>query len=143
MSIAALAVIRSKIRLGLAMRAVSDDENLSRSIGVNVEQAILASVLCGSALAGLAGVLWGYNTAINPQMGFAALLSGIVAALIGGVGSLRGVLFGSILLATLQQVVIWTLPSHWQDVPVFIVLIIFLLFKPYDVLGKRHQKVRV
>lgn len=142
-AMAVLAVARSKTKLGLAARAVSTDDDLSQVVGVNVNFTVLAAVLCGSALAGTAGVLWGYNTAIHPQMGFTALLVGIVAALIGGVGSLSGVLLGSILLASVQQVVVWNLPSHWQDVPVFVILILFLLLRPQGVLGTRVRKVGV
>ena len=137
------AVVQAKTKLGVAIRAVSNDEDLSRVMGVKVTFTVLAAVLFGSALAGSAGVLWGYNSAIHPRMGFTALLLGIVAALVGGVESVRGVLLGSILLACVQQVAMWKFPTQWQDVPVFILLILFLLFRPQGVLGKSVRSVSV
>ena len=133
-------ILRSTTQLGLIEQAVADDEALSRTVGIDVDNSILMSLVIGSATAAVAGILWGYNTAIQPQMGFTALLVGVVAALIGGIGSITGMIIASLLIASIQQVVIWNVPSHWQDVPVFVVLVLFLLVRPQGVLGKSLTK---
>ncbi|TET15167.1 MAG: branched-chain amino acid ABC transporter permease, partial [Candidatus Thorarchaeota archaeon] len=75
-------------RLGKAMRAVSDDSVAANVVGINPERTILASFAIGSALAGAAGILISLETNIEPTMGFSAILKGIIASIIGGIGSI-------------------------------------------------------
>jgi len=138
-----LAVGLRLTRLGTVLRAVANDSSLAQSVGIDVDGAVLASFLIGSALAGIGGVLWAYNTALNPQMGFTALLMGVVAAVIGGVGSVSGAIAGAIFVAVTQQIGMWFFPSEWQDVIVFPILLLFLLVRPQGFFGKPLKKATI
>ena len=83
-----------KTKLGKAMRAVSDDPIAASVVGINPEKTITASFAIGSALAGAAGILISLETNIEPTMGFTAILKGIIASIIGGIGSIPGAMFG-------------------------------------------------
>jgi branched-chain amino acid transport system permease protein len=137
-----LAVFLKISRVGITLRAVANDPDLARTLGVRVERAILVSFAIGSAFAGLAGVAWAHITALNPLMGFTALLMGVVAAIVGGIGSIRGAFAGAILVSGAQHVAMWQLPSEWQDAVVFVVLILFLLFRPYGFFGTPSPRMQ-
>jgi branched-chain amino acid transport system permease protein len=89
-----------KTKLGKAMRAVADDPLAASVVGINPDKIILASFAIGSALAGVAGVLISLETNLEPTMGFSAILKGIIASIIGGIGSIPGALSLSLLLSS-------------------------------------------
>jgi len=80
---------------------------------------------------------------ITPTMGFSALLTGIVASVVGGVGSIAGAMIGALLIAAVQNLSILVLPSHWQDATVFGVLIAFLLARPQGFFGLPVTKAEI
>ena len=79
-----------KTRLGKAIRAVADSPVTASTVGINPERTILASFAIGSALAGASGILISFETNIEPTMGFNALLKGVIASIVGGIGSIPG-----------------------------------------------------
>lgn len=83
-------------KLGKAMRAVADDPLAASVVGINPERIILAAFAIGSALAGAAGILISLETNIEPTMGMNAILKGIIASIIGGIGSIPGAMFGGL-----------------------------------------------
>ncbi|MFB0520730.1 MAG: branched-chain amino acid ABC transporter permease, partial [Desulfatiglandales bacterium] len=85
-------------RLGKATRAVADDPVAASVVGINPEYVIIAVFAIGSALAGAAGILISLETNIEPTMGFNAILKGIIASIIGGIGSIPGAVFGGYFL---------------------------------------------
>jgi branched-chain amino acid transport system permease protein len=128
-------------RLGKEMRAVADDSLASSVVGINPERVILWMFVIGSALSGLAGILISYETNIEPTMGFNALLKGIIASIIGGIGSIPGAALGGLLLGLAENLGIWKLPAMWKDTIAFGILIIFLLVRPQGILGKKPERV--
>jgi branched-chain amino acid transport system permease protein len=136
-----LGVVSSRTRLGKAMRAVADDGLASSVVGINPERVILWAFILGSALAGLAGILISYETNIEPTMGFNALLKGIIASIIGGIGSIPGAALGGLLLGLAESLGIWKLPAMWKDTIAFGLLIVFLLARPQGILGKKPERV--
>lgn len=92
-----------KTKLGKAMRAVSDDTIAANVVGINSERIIMASFAIGSALAGVAGILISYETNIEPTMGFNAILKGIIASIIGGIGSIPGAVLGGYFLGLAEN----------------------------------------
>ncbi len=128
-------------RLGKETRAVADDGLAASVVGVNPERVILWTFVIGSALAGLAGILISYETNIEPTMGFNALLKGIIASIIGGIGSIPGAALGGLLLGLAENLGIWKLPAMWKDTIAFGILIIFLLVRPQGILGKKPERV--
>lgn len=130
-------------KTGKAMRAVANDAELANISGINSDRVILISFALGSALAGAAGILVSLDVDMTPTMGMNALMMGVVAMIVGGVGSIRGIILGSLLLALAQNFGVWYISSQWQDAIAFAILLIFLLFKPEGFFGKKLRKVHV
>lgn len=129
-----------KSKLGKAMRAVSDDPVAANVVGINPEKTIRASFGIGSALAGAAGVLIALETNIEPTMGFSAILKGIIASIVGGIGSIPGAMFGGLFLGMAENLGIAWIPSGWKDAIAFAILILFLLVRPRGILGIKSRE---
>lgn len=130
-------------KTGKAIRAVASDSELSKLSGIKSDRIILISFAIGSALAGIAGILVALDVDMTPTMGMNMLLMGVVVMIIGGVGSIWGIILGSLLLATAQNLAVWYISSQWMDATAFIILLIFLLFKPEGFMGKKVRKANV
>jgi branched-chain amino acid transport system permease protein len=129
-----------RTKLGKAMRAVSDDPLAANVVGINPERIIRSSFAIGSALAGAAGILISLETNIEPTMGFSALLKGIIASIIGGIGSIPGAVLGGFFLGLAENLGIWKISAGWKDCIAFAILIIFLLMRPSGILGAKTEK---
>ena len=125
------------------IRAVSQDPELARAYGLDGDRLILLAFLLGSALAGVASILLAYDSDMNPVMGFQALLMGMVAVIIGGIGRLPGAVLGAIFLALVSNFAGWWISSIWQDTIVFILLVLFLIFRPQGFFGKPLRSATV
>jgi branched-chain amino acid transport system permease protein len=128
-------------RLGKEMRAVADDSIAASVVGINPERVILWAFIIGSALAGAAGILVSYETNIEPTIGFSALLKGIIASIIGGIGSVPGAALGALLLGLVENLGIWKVPAMWKDTIAFALLIGFLLARPQGILGRKPERI--
>lgn len=128
---------------GKAMRAVSSDAEMANISGINSDRIILISFAIGSLLAGIVGILVSLDVNMTPTMGMNALLMGVVAMIIGGVGNIKGIVLGSLLLAFAQNFGVLYISSQWQDAIAFGILLIFLLVKPEGFFGKKLRKVEV
>src|SRR5207253_7257264 len=102
-------------RFGRRLRAIANDPNLSAIVGIDINKTVLAAFAVGSALAAGAAINISLDTDITPTMGFGALLMGVVAAIVGGVGSIPGAMLGGLLVGLAQQLGVWKLPTQWQD----------------------------
>lgn len=130
-------------RMGTAMRAVASDPELALVSGIDTDRTILFAFMTGSALAGIAAILISFDIDMTPTMGMNALMMGVVAVIIGGVGSIPGAALGGFLLAFAQNFGVWKISSQWQDAIAFIILLVFLLFRPYGFFGKKIRKVEI
>lgn len=128
---------------GKSIRAVSSNPELCNIYGISSKKVILIAFALGSALAAVAGILSAMDTNMTPTFGFNLLMYGIVAMIIGGVGSTRGLLAGSLLVATAQHLSAFYLDTKWMDAVTYIILILFLIWKPLGFSGKRLKKVEV
>jgi len=128
---------------GKSIRAVSSNPELCNVYGISSNKIILIAFGIGSALAAIAGILSAMDTNMTPTFGFNLLLYGIVAMIIGGVGSTRGLIAGSLLVATAQHLAAYYIDTKWMDAVTFIILILFLIWKPLGFSGKRLKKVEV
>lgn len=123
--------------LGKQIRAVNDRATLSHIIGMNNNRLIMiVSVLAGLIL-GLAGILVGYDTGMEPTMGFNLLFKGMIGAIIGGMGSMRGAFLGAFFLAFAENLGVWIFASEWRDVVAFVIFITFLYFRPKGIFQKK------
>jgi branched-subunit amino acid ABC-type transport system permease component len=130
-------------KTGKAIRAVASDSELSKLSGIKSDKIILISFAIGSALAGIAGILVALDVDMTPTMGMNMLLMGVVAMIIGGVGSIWGIVLGSLLLAAAQNLAVWYISSQWMDATAFIILLVFLLFRPQGFMGKKIKKATI
>jgi branched-chain amino acid transport system permease protein len=132
-----------RTKLGKAMRAVSDDPIAASVVGIYSEKTIFASFAIGSALAGAAGILISLETNIEPTMGLNAILKGIIASIVGGMGSIPGAMFGGFFLGIVENLGIWKIQAGWKDCIAFTILIVFLLLRPGGILGIKTEKERL
>ena len=124
-----------KTKMGKAMRAVADNKEVAEIIGISSEKIYNWSFIIGSAIAGVAAILVGLEQNLEPTMGTGLMIKGFTAAIIGGIGSVPGAILGSYLLGFAENFGIWYLPSGYKDAIAFIILFIFLLFRPQGILG--------
>jgi branched-subunit amino acid ABC-type transport system permease component len=132
-----LALILKFTFFGKSVKAISDDEEVSRIVGINTNMVIGIVFFIGSALAGLAGILAGYDTGLEPTMGMSLLLKGVIASIIGGIGNVYGGVLGAFLLGFVENFGIWKISGEWKDAIAFGLLIIFLLFRPQGIFGRK------
>jgi len=122
--------------LGKAMRAVSVDPEAASMMGIDVDRVISFTFLLGSALAGAAGVMTGLIfQSLNPYMGFGAGLKAFTAAVVGGIGNIGGAMVGGLVIGLGETFTSGYLSSQFQDLIVFSVLIVFMLFRPTGIRG--------
>jgi len=123
--------------LGRCMRAVAEDREVAAVMGVNVRRVISQTFLLGSALGGAAGVLVGlYYTQIDFFMGYSAGLKAFTAAVLGGIGNLKGAMLGGIVLGVIESLAVTFINPAYRDVVAFVVLILVLVFRPTGLLGE-------
>ena len=122
---------------GRAVRAIGDDEEVARVVGINTTVIVAIVFFVGAAFAAMAGILSGHDTAIQPRMGLLLLLKGWIASVVGGIGNLYGALLGGFLLGVIEQFAIWDLAGEWKDVVAFVLLILFLSFWPQGMLPRK------
>ena len=129
--------------LGMAMRAVSFERAFVPLMGVPVDFVISATFAIGAGLAGAAGTLYAMAyPVIDPYMGIMVGWKAFIAAVIGGIGNIRGAMIGAFILGTTEIMVAAFLPSTYRDFVAFTFLLVLLIARPYGILGKpRMQKV--
>jgi branched-chain amino acid transport system permease protein len=131
-------------RMGRAMRATAQDRDVARLMGINPERVITLTFALGGALAGVGGVLYGaYQNNINVDMGFQNGIFAFTAAVLGGIGSLRGAVVGAFMIGLVKTLGGQYLPggSKYDYVWIFVVLILVLVFRPEGLFGEA-EKVR-
>ena len=129
-----------RTRLGRAMRAVSHDTNVAALMGINVDAVISFTFVLGSSLAAAAGFLYALKyPGLNQPAHATWVLLGLkafVAAVIGGIGNIRGAMLGGILIGFIELFGAAYLSPHLRDIYVFSILILVLLVRPSGILGK-------
>jgi branched-chain amino acid transport system permease protein len=141
---AALALFVRFTKTGMAMRATAENYNVARLMGINIDRMIALAFAIGSALAAVAGLMWGSKySQISPLMGLIPGLKAFVAAVIGGVGSISGAMLGGYVLGLAEVLLVGLLPpefSGYRNVFVFTVLIVILLVMPNGLLGRSTEE---
>jgi branched-chain amino acid transport system permease protein len=138
--IVGLQLMLNRTKLGLAIRAVAQDEETARTMGVNFTAIVLVTFAIGSALAAFAGIMNGlYYNEINFGIGLLLGVIGFAAAIIGGLGSIYGAILGGFLFAALQTIGAVALPfaSAYKDVFAFGVVIVFMAWRPTGLIQEK------
>ena len=128
-------------RLGKAMRATAQDPEAARLMGINVDTTISLTFLLGGMLAGAAGLIYAlYQTTIWYFQGFTAGLVAFTAAVMGGIGNIRGAVLGGLIIGFIQQMSDNRIGSEWTPAIVFVYLILIMVFKPSGLLGEETRE---
>jgi branched-chain amino acid transport system permease protein len=139
-----LTLFVTRTKLGISMRAASEDLLAAHLMGINVNRVIATAFAIGSIMAGVVGLLWSARVGkVDPLMGFYPVLKAFVASVIGGLGSLAGAVLGGFLLGFLEILLQGLLPSSlapFRDAFVFVALIILLLFRPNGIMGSAERE---
>jgi len=132
----------TRTRLGLAIRAVAQDAETARTMGINFEFIVLATFAIGSALAALAGVMNGlYYSEITFGIGLLLGVIGFSAAVVGGLGNIYGAILGGFLFAALQTLGAIVLPeSAYKDVFAFAAVIVFMAWRPTGLIAEKASE---
>lgn len=129
----------SRTFFGKLVRAVKSNSTLAQITGINNNKIILiVSVLVGLIL-GVSGVLTGYDTGMEPTMGFNLLFKGIISAIIGGSGTMVGPFLGAFFLAAAENIGVMLWASEWRDLVAFVIFIAFLMFRPQGIFEKKEH----
>lgn len=132
-----------KTPLGMAMRAISYDAKTVPLLGIPVNRIISLTFFVGAGLGGAAGMLYGLAyPVIAPSMGVLVGWKAFIAAVIGGIGSVRGAVLGGFLLGGVEVLAVSLpgVPSTYRDLISYSLLLVILIFKPYGLLGKPPQQ---
>ncbi|WP_432406105.1 branched-chain amino acid ABC transporter permease [Wukongibacter sp. M2B1] len=126
-------------KVGMAMRAVSKDYEAARLMGIDVNSIISFTFGTGSALAAIGGIMWGLKyPQLIPLMGLMPGLKCFIAAVVGGIGNIRGAVIGGFILGLGEIMIVALSPalSGYRDAFAFVLLIIILLVKPSGLMGQ-------
>ena len=126
----------NKTRTGKAMKATSFDREAAAMMGIDVDRVIVFAFVLGSALAGAAGVFTALRVPTYPSAGFVVGLKGFTAAVIGGIGSVPGAMAGGLILGLAEAYTQGYVSTKWSDLAVFVILILFMLFRPQGLFGR-------
>lgn len=129
--LAALEFVVGRTDFGRQIRAVAQNRNSARIMGINADRIIVAVIVITATLSGIAGGLVGMSYGfVSPFMAVPYAIKGLIAMIIGGVGSLRGAVLGALLLGAIKSLSVLYLGSELRDVAVFVVLMTVLLLRP-------------
>ena len=128
----------NKTRTGLSIRALSEDSVAAQLMGVNVNRVIVTTFMIGGFFGGIAGSLYGLQFGnVVWNMGFIPGIKAFTAAVLGGIGNIRGALLGGVLLGLIENMSVVCIGSEWKNVVAFVVLPLVLVFRPTGILGER------
>ena len=130
-----------KTKIGKAMRAVSEDTDAAKLMGINVNRTISITFAIGSALAAVAAVLYSMTyTQVEPMMGSMLGLKAFVAAVLGGIGIIPGAMWGGFAIGVVEALTKGYISTSLADAVVFGILILVLLVKPSGIMGKNVKE---
>jgi len=130
-------------KYGKAMRATAQDPDAARLMGINVDRTIGLTFLLGGLLAGAAGLIYAlYNGTVQFNQGFTAGLIAFTAAVMGGIGNLKGAVVGGLIIGIIQQTVESRVTdgSAWAPVAVFAILVLVMVFRPQGLFGEETRE---
>jgi branched-chain amino acid transport system permease protein len=141
LAVIGLAIAFFNSRLGIVMRAVSDDQTASWSVGIRVERAIAIGWGLSAAMAAVAGILWGANTGVDWSLSL-LLIKALAIAILGGLDSLPGVIVAGVVVGLLESLATGVLDplvgGGTRDVVASVIILATLLLRPYGLFGREH-----
>jgi branched-chain amino acid transport system permease protein len=137
----ALTLFINRSKLGKAMRATAQDPDAARLMGINVDTTISLTFLLGGMLAGAAGLIYAlYQTTIWFFQGFQGGLIAFTAAVMGGIGNLKGAVLGGLIIGCIQQISDNRIGTQWTPAIVFAYLVLIMVFRPQGLIGEQTRE---
>ncbi|MBV6477350.1 MAG: High-affinity branched-chain amino acid transport system permease protein LivH [Ignavibacteria bacterium] len=134
-----LRFIVKNTKMGIAIRAVSNNLTAASLMGININNVISFTFVIGSSLAGAAGILYSINyPSIDPLMGLLPGLKAFIAAVLGGIGNFPGASVGGLIIGLVETFTVGYISPTYRDAIAFAILIIILLVKPTGLFGKKE-----
>jgi len=128
--------ILNRTKLGLSIRAVSQNRDAAALMGIRLDRVRIATVVLGASLGGLAGALLTASFPVYPSVGTLPILKAFVVLVIGGIGNLWGAVIGGLLLGLSEVLVAGYISSQLQDIGAFTILVLILFFRPNGLFGR-------
>jgi branched-chain amino acid transport system permease protein len=139
----ALDQLVARTRIGRGIRATAQDPEAAVLMGVDINTIVRLTFLLGGAMAGVAGVLYAMEFEnLRYNIGFVLGIKAFTAAVLGGIGNIRGALLGGVVLGLVENWGAIFFGSQWKDVIAFVILVVVLLFRPTGILGESLQRAR-
>lgn len=139
LALTALLFLMKRTKLGLAMRATSQKNDVAKLMGINVNRIYTVSFAIGAALAGAAGVLYGLIFSFDPYIGALPTIKAFAIIILGGLGSIPGAIIGGLVYGIAEQSTIFFVNGIWADAVAFAVLIVVLIFRPNGLFGQKGE----
>src|SRR3954468_6316645 len=127
----------ARTRLGQGIRAVAQDAETASLMGVNIDRVISQTLIIGGLGGGAGGFLFGIGNTVSYTMGFVPGLKAFTAAVLGGIGNIRGAVLGGLALGLVENWGVTCVRNSWRDVIAFGILVLVLMFRPTGLLGER------
>jgi len=131
-----LQLFLTRTHVGIALRALAENPELVRAYGMSPRRLSTYAFALGSLLVVPSALLTSASSGLNPAVGSDVMLISLAATIVGGVGSLRGAACAGLLLGLGQNLALWRLESQWSEAVTFVVLFLFILFRPAGFFGR-------
>ncbi|MBL1066856.1 branched-chain amino acid ABC transporter permease [Streptomyces sp. 7-21] len=127
----------NRTKLGSGIRAVAQDPEVASLMGVDIDKVVSRTFVLGGLMGGVAGFLFGTNLQVEYTMGFLPGITAFAAAVLGGIGNVRGAMLGGLTLGIVEAFTVELTSDSWRYVGAFAVLVLVLMFRPTGILGER------
>jgi len=127
-------------RLGLAVRAVAQNPDAAQAVGIDLPRIFALTLGLGAALAGVGGALMAPLFNVYPAVGFPLTIKAFAITILGGMGNLAGALLASFVISLAEAFSVMVIPSQWQNLIAFVVMIVVLLLRPQGLLGRARTR---
>lgn len=136
MAMAAFHIVMTRTPLGFAMRAMSENPSLAEVNGIDLKRLVAVTWLIGGGLAALAGVFYALTNQLSPIMGRDLVLPLFAAAIVGGLGSVPGAVFGGFIVGLASSLALIVVPAGYAPAIPFLIILATLYFRPYGLFGE-------
>lgn len=133
-----LGLYLARTHMGMAMRALSENPDLVRVFGLDPARVAQYAFAIGSAIVVPGAIFTSMTAGLNPAIGAHVMLISLASTIVGGIGSLRGAAYGGLLLGLAENLALWILDPQWSEAVTFVVLFLFIIFRPSGFLGRPH-----
>jgi branched-chain amino acid transport system permease protein len=127
----------NRTKLGSGIRAVAQDPEVASLMGVNIDKVVSRTFVLGGLMGGVAGFLFGTTNQVFYTMGFLPGITAFAAAVLGGIGNVRGAMLGGLTLGVVEAFTVEVFGDAWRYFGAFTVLVLVLMFRPTGILGER------